>query len=45
MSTFIHFAIKSEYKRIAELGDKLGEGEKLIDWELFRPIPGRPVSK
>ena len=38
MSTFINFAIKSEYARIAELGDKLGEVEKLIDWELFRPI-------
>ncbi|GAB7016838.1 hypothetical protein JCM10550A_22080 [Methanogenium cariaci] len=25
MSTFINFAIKSEYSRIAELGDKLGE--------------------
>jgi len=40
MSTFINFAIKSEYKRIAELGDKLGEVEKLIDWEQFRPILG-----
>jgi len=40
MSTFINFAIKSEYARIAELGNKLGEIEKLIDWELFRPILG-----
>ena len=40
MSTFFNFAIKSEYARIAELGDKLGEIEKLIDWEQFRPIIG-----
>ena len=25
MNTFINFVIKSEYKRIDELGDKLGE--------------------
>ena len=38
MSTFINFAIKGEYERIAELGDRLGEVEKMIDWEKFRPI-------
>lgn len=38
MSTFINFAIKGEYGRIAELGDRLGEVEKMIDWEKFRPI-------
>ena len=38
MSTFTNFAIKGEYERIAELGDRLGEVEKTIDWEKFRPI-------
>ncbi len=44
MSTFTNFAIKSEYERIAELGDKLGEIEKLINWERFRPILGELYS-
>ncbi|WFN35473.1 IS5 family transposase [Methanogenium sp. S4BF] len=38
MSNFTNFAIRYEYERIAELGDKLGEVEKLIDWEAFRPF-------
>lgn len=38
MSTFTNFAIKGEYEHIAELGDRLGEVEKMIDWEKFRPI-------
>ncbi len=41
----MNFSIKSKYGRISELGDKLGEVEKLIDWELFRPILWRPVFK
>ena len=40
MSTFTNFAIKSEYERIAELSEKLGEVEKMIYWYKFRPIPG-----
>jgi len=44
MSNFINFAIKTEYERIADLGDKLGEVEKLIDWEQFRPIMGKLYS-
>lgn len=40
MNTFTNFAIKSEYERIAELGDKFGEVEKLIDGEKFHPILG-----
>ena len=38
MSNFTNFAIKQEYERIAELGNRLGEVEKLIDREEFRPI-------
>jgi len=38
MSTFRNFAIKQESERIAELGNRLGGVEKLIDWEEFRPI-------
>ena len=38
MSTFGNFAFKQEYEHIAELGDRLGEVEKYIDWEIFRAI-------
>ena len=38
MSTFGNFAFKQEYEHIAEPGDRLGEVEKYIDWEIFRPI-------
>ena len=40
MSTFSNFAFKREYEHIAELGDRLGEVEKLVKWESFRPIIG-----
>jgi len=33
MSKFINSAIKGKYGRIAELEDRLGEEEKMIDWE------------
>lgn len=52
MSTFTNFAIKGEYELIAELGDRRSVVEKMIDWELFRPIikelytnPTLPVDK
>jgi len=38
MSTFSNFTFKREYEHIAELGDRLGDVEKLVDWELFRPL-------
>ena len=38
MSNFANFAFKDEYARIVSKGDKLGEVEKIIDWECFRPI-------
>jgi hypothetical protein len=44
MSTFSNFAFKREYEHIAELGDRLGEVEKLVDWESFRPIIGEIYS-
>jgi len=44
MSTFSNFAFKREYEHIAELGDRLGEVEKLVDWESFRPIIGEMYS-
>ena len=40
MSTFSNFAFRREYEHIAELGDRLGEVEKLVKWESFRPIIG-----
>ncbi|WP_135603954.1 IS5 family transposase [Methanococcoides sp. NM1] len=33
-----NFALKEEYKRLENLGDKLSEIESLIDWKPFRPI-------
>jgi len=38
MNNFSNFAFKHEYEHIAELGDRLGEVEKLVDWESFRPL-------
>lgn len=38
MSTFRDYFFHQQYSRVAELGDKLGEIKKLIDWEKFRPI-------
>ncbi|MBP2134446.1 hypothetical protein J2128_002412 [Methanomicrobium sp. W14] len=38
MSTFTNSAIKNENEYIAELGDRLSEVEKMIDWEQFNPI-------
>lgn len=38
MNNFSNFVFKHEYEHIAELGDRLGEVEKLVDWESFRPL-------
>ena len=38
MSTLTAFALKEEYKRLENLGDKLSEIESLIDWKPFRPM-------
>jgi IS5 family transposase len=40
MSTFSNFAFRREYEHITELGDRLGEVEKLVKWESFRPVIG-----
>ncbi|MGM0771828.1 MAG: IS5/IS1182 family transposase, partial [Halobacteriota archaeon] len=34
--SLVNFAFKEEYKRVANLGDKLSEIESLIDWKPFR---------
>ena len=31
------FFLSQHYQKISELGDRVGEIEKLIDWEKFRP--------
>lgn len=36
--TFSSYILSQNFKKIAELGDRLGEVEQLIDWEQFRPI-------
>jgi len=35
MSTFTNFEIRHEYAFFAALGDRLGEGSDLIDWDAF----------
>lgn len=36
--TLTAFFLSQHYQKLSELGDRLGEIEKLIDWEEFRPI-------
>ena len=38
MSTFSNFAFHREYQDITEPGEQLGEVEKWVDWESFRPL-------
>lgn len=35
---FTAYFLSQQYEKLAELGDRLGEIEKMIDWEVFRPI-------
>ncbi|NLD26254.1 MAG: transposase [Acholeplasmataceae bacterium] len=35
---FSSFFLSQNYQKVAALGNRLGEIEKLIDWERFRPI-------
>lgn len=36
--TLTAFFLSQQYQKLAELGDRLGEVEMIIDWEAFRPI-------
>ena len=36
--TFSSFFLSQNYQKVAALGNRLGEIEKMIDWEKFRPI-------
>ncbi len=38
MKSFDDFFMKKEYARVELLGDKLGEIDPLINWEVFRSI-------
>ena len=38
MDSFNKHLLRQEYRKIAELGDKLAKAEQNIDWEAFRPI-------
>jgi len=38
MDSFDSYVIRKLYKETAQVGDKLAEAEKHIDWERFRPI-------
>jgi IS5 family transposase len=38
MDSFNKHLLRQEYKKLAELGDKLAAAEQQIDWEQFRPI-------
>jgi len=38
MDSFDSYVIRKLYKETTQLGDKLAEAEKQIDWERFRPI-------
>lgn len=36
--TFTSYFLSQQYEKLAELGDRLGEIEKMINWGVFRPI-------
>jgi IS5 family transposase len=36
--TLTAYFLSQQYEKLAELGDRLGEVEKLIEWEKFRPL-------
>jgi len=38
MQTLISFAIEERYRKVANIGDRLGMVNKIIDWDVFRPI-------
>lgn len=40
MASLTEFSLRSEYKKVEDLGDKLASIDKLIDWAVFRPIIG-----
>ena len=40
MDSFNKHLLRQEYRKVAQLGDKLAAAEQQIDWEQFRPILG-----
>ena len=38
MRNLLDFAIREEYERVKDLGDKLIELGALLNWDAFRPI-------
>jgi IS5 family transposase len=38
MESFDKYLLQQEYKKLAQLGDKLAKADKQIDWEAFKPI-------
>lgn len=36
--SFTTFFLSQQYEKVAQIGDRLGEVEKILDWEKFRPI-------
>jgi IS5 family transposase len=38
MEPFDKYLLQQEYKKLAQLGDKLAKADQQIDWEAFRPI-------
>ena len=37
MNSFTSLGLRETYRKVEQLGDKLSEITKLIDWEAFRP--------
>jgi len=38
MQPFETFLLQNEYRKLAQIGDRLAKADKVIDWEAFRPI-------
>ena len=38
MNPFETYLLRNEYRKLAQLGDKLAKADQQVDWEAFRPI-------
>ena len=38
MNPFETYLLRNEYRKLAQLGDKLAKADQQVDWEVFRPI-------
>ncbi|MDR2829796.1 MAG: hypothetical protein LBB45_01970 [Methanobrevibacter sp.] len=45
MSSLVDFSVEDMYSAVLEHGDKLYEIDKIIDWNISRPILFKPYTR